>query len=172
MDIRDRNGRALALDNDEGYISYEDSTYDASDDNDNTYESLIHDEDESNNKISKNNIVLENNADMDLQHDVIAGARDENDPRPDIESAIIPNDDLVGVPIVGVNDEQQQELENNDKQQQELENNENSIQQIDNNNYISDDKGDGNNQPDYNTQTENEPDALNTYTDKVDTVIT
>ena len=59
---------------------------------------------------------------MDLQHDVIAGVRDENDPRPDIEAAGIPNDDLVGVPIAGVNDEQQQELENNDEQQQELEN--------------------------------------------------
>ena len=72
---------------------------------------------------------------MDLQHDVIAGVWDENDPIPDIEAAGIPNDDLVGVPIVVVNDEQQQELENN----------ENSIQQIDNNNYISDNKGNGNN---------------------------
>ena len=44
---------------------------------------------------------------MDLQHDVIAGVRDENDPRPDIEASGIPNDDLVGVPIAGVNDEQQ-----------------------------------------------------------------
>ena len=47
---------------------------------------------------------------MDLQHDVIAGVRDENEPRPDIEAAVIPNDDLVGVPIAVVNDEQQQEL--------------------------------------------------------------
>ena len=52
---------------------------------------------------------------------------------------------LVVVPITGVNDEQQQELENNDEQQQKLENNENVIQQIDNNNYISDNKGNGNN---------------------------
>ena len=36
LDIRDRNRRALALDDDEVYISDEDSTYDASDDNDNT----------------------------------------------------------------------------------------------------------------------------------------
>ena len=86
---------------------------------------------------------------MDLQHDVIAGVQDDNDPRPDIKAAGIPNDDLVGVPIAVVNDEQQQQLENNDEQQQELENNENAIQQIDNNNYISDDEGDGNNQPDY-----------------------
>ena len=64
----------------------------------------------SNNKINKNNIALENNADMDLHHDVIAGVRDENDPIPDIEASGIPNDDLVGVPIAGVNDEQQQEL--------------------------------------------------------------
>ena len=76
---------------------------------------------------------------MDLQHDVIAGVKDENDPRPDIEASGIPNDDLVGVSIAGVND----------KQQQQLENNVNAIQQIDNNNYISDDEGDGNNQPDY-----------------------
>ena len=41
---------------------------------------------------------------MDLQHDVIAGVQDENDPRPYIEAAGIPNDDLVGVPISGVND--------------------------------------------------------------------
>ena len=46
---------------------------------------------------------------MDLQHDVIAGVRDENVPIPDIEEAGIPNDDIVGVPIEGVNDEQQQE---------------------------------------------------------------
>ena len=81
---------------------------------------------------------------MNLQHAVIAGVQDENYPRPDIDSSGIPNDDLVGVPIAGVNDEQQQELENNDEQQQELENNdeqqqelgnnENVIQQIDNNN--------------------------------------
>ena len=118
-----------------------------------------------NNEINKNNIGLENNADMDLQHDVIAGVRDKNDPRPDIEAAIIPNYDLVGVLIAGVNDEQQQKLENNDEQQQEwenndeqqqeLENNENAIQQIDNNNYISDDEGDGNNQPDFDAQTKN-----------------
>ena len=62
-----------------------------------------------NNEINKNNIALENNADMDLQHDVIAGVRDENDPIPDIEAAGITNDDMVGVPISGVNNEQQQE---------------------------------------------------------------
>ena len=47
---------------------------------------------------------------MNLQHDVIAGVRDENDPRPDIDAAGIPNEDLVGFPIAGVNDKQQQEL--------------------------------------------------------------
>ena len=99
---------------------------------------------------------------MDLQHNVIAGVRDENDPRPDIGAAGIPNDDLVGVPIAGLSDEQQQELEDI----------ENVIQQIDNNNYISDDKVDGNNQPDYDSQTENEPDASKTDEDEVDTVIT
>ena len=102
LDIRDRNGRALALDDDEGYISDKDSTYDASDDND------------------KNNIILDQNADMyhnkNLQHDVIAGVPDDDDPRPDIKVARIPNEDLVGVPIAGVNDEQQ--LKNNDEQQQ------------------------------------------------------
>ena len=99
---------------------------------------------------------------MDLQHDVISGVWDENDTRLDIEASGIPNDDLVGVPIAGVNDEQQQELENNAVQQQELENNENTIQQIDNKNYISDDKDDGNNKPDYDAQTENEPDTSDT----------
>ena len=68
---------------------------------------------------------------------------------------------MVGVPIAGVNDEQQQELENN----------ENAIQQFDNNNYISDGEGDGNNEPDYyvsdDAQTENELDALNTDEDEV-----
>ena len=127
-------------------------------------------------EINKNNIALENNADMYLQHDVIAGVRDENDPRTDIEASGIPNDDLVGVPIVVVNDEQQQELENNDEKRQELENNENAIQQIDNNNYISDDEGDVNNQPDYylsdDAQTENEPDKSNTDEDEVDKGIT
>ena len=67
-----------------------------------------------NNEIDKNNIILDQNADMDhnknLQHDVIAGVPDDDDPRPDIEAVGIPNDDLVGVPIAGVNDEQQQEL--------------------------------------------------------------
>ena len=38
LDIRNRNGRALALDDYEGNISDEYSTYDASDDNDNTDE--------------------------------------------------------------------------------------------------------------------------------------
>ena len=112
LDIRDRNGRALALDDDEGYISDEDSTYDASDDNNNTDEPLIHDEDVSSNEINKNNIVLDKNADMhhnkNLQHDVIAGVTDDDDPIPDIETVRIPNEDLVGVPIAGVNDEQQQ----------------------------------------------------------------
>ena len=73
-----------------------------------------------------------------MPEDVIAGVPDDNDLRPDIEASGIPNDDLVGVPISGVND----------KQEQELENNENAIKQFDNNNYISDDKGAGNNQPD------------------------
>ena len=81
-----------------------------SDDNDNTDKPLIHDEDVSSYGINKNNIALENNAGMNLQHDVIAGVRDENDPRPDIEAAGIPDDDLVGVPIAGVNDKKQQEL--------------------------------------------------------------
>ena len=162
LDICDRNGRALALDDDEVYISDEDSTYDASNNNNNIDELLIHDEYVSNNEINKNNIALENNADMYLQHNVIAGVRYENDPRPDIEASGIPNDDVVGVPIAEVNDGQQQELENN----------ENAIQQIDNNNYISDDEGDGNNQPDYDAQTENEADASDTDKDEVDKVIT
>ena len=119
LDIRDSNRRALALGDDEGYISDKYSTYYASDDNDKIYEPLIHDEDVSSNEINKNNIVLDKNADMDhsknLQHDVIAGVPDDDDPRPDIEAAGIPNDDLVGVPIAGVNDEHQQELENNDE---------------------------------------------------------
>ena len=123
LDIRDRNRLALALDEDEGYISDKDSTYDTSDDNDNTDEPLIHDEDVSSYEINKNNIALENNAGMNLQHVVIAGVRDENDARPDIEAAVIPNDDLVGVPISRVNDKQQPELENDDEEQQELENN-------------------------------------------------
>ena len=101
-----------------------------------------------------------------LQHNNIAGVPDDDDPILNIEAAGIPDDDLVGVPIAGVND----------KQQQELENNENAIQQFDNNNYISDDKGAGNNQPDNyvsdDAQTENEPDALNTDEDEVDTGIT
>ena len=42
-----------------------------------------------------------------LQHDVIAGVSDDNNPSSDIEAAGIPNDELVGVPIAGVNDEQQ-----------------------------------------------------------------
>ena len=49
LDIRDRNKCVIALDDDEGYISEEDSTYNASDDNNNTDEALIHDEDVSNN---------------------------------------------------------------------------------------------------------------------------
>ena len=61
---------------------------------------------------------LTKNADMDhnknLQHDVIAGVPNDDDPRPDIGEAGIKNDNLVGVPIAGVNDEQQQELENNE----------------------------------------------------------
>ena len=65
LNICDRNGRALALDDNEGYISDKDSTYDASDDNDNTDEPLIHDEDVSSNEINKSNIVLDKNADMD-----------------------------------------------------------------------------------------------------------
>ena len=87
---------------------------------------------------------------------------DDYDPRSDIEASRIPNDNLVGVPIAGVND----------KQQQELENNENTIQRIDNKKYIKDYKGDGNNQPDYDAQTEIEPDASNTDEDEVDKVIT
>ena len=59
MDIRDRNVCALAMDDDEGYIYDEDSTYNASDDKNNTDEPLIHDEDVSNNGINKNNIILE-----------------------------------------------------------------------------------------------------------------
>ena len=55
-------------------------------------------------EINKNNIALENNSGMNLQHDVISGVRYENDPRPDIEAAGIPNDDLVGVLVSGVND--------------------------------------------------------------------
>ena len=61
---------------DEGYISDGGSTYDASDDNDDTDEPLIHDEDVSSYEINKNNIALENNTGMNLQHDVIAGVRD------------------------------------------------------------------------------------------------
>ena len=53
LDIRDRNGRALLLDDDEGYISNEDLTYDASNDNDNTDEPLIHDEDVRSYEINK-----------------------------------------------------------------------------------------------------------------------
>ena len=53
LDLCDRNGRALALDDDEGYISEEDSTYNASEDNYNTDEPLIHDEDVSNNEKNK-----------------------------------------------------------------------------------------------------------------------
>ena len=41
-----------------------------------------------------------------LHHDIIAGVPDDNDPRRDIQAAIIPNENLVGVPIVVVNDEQ------------------------------------------------------------------
>ena len=93
-----------------------------SDDNDNTDKPLIHDEDVSSYKININNVALENNTGMNLKHDVIAGVQDENDPRPDIEASGIPNDDLVRVPIAGVNDKEQQELENNYEQQQELEN--------------------------------------------------
>ena len=70
--------------------------------------------------------------------DIIVGVPNDDDPRPDIEAEGITDYDLVGVPIAGMNDEQQQELENN----------ENAIQQFDNNNYISDDEGAGNNQPD------------------------
>ena len=98
MDIRNRNGHALALDDNEGYISDKDLPYNASDDNDNTDEPLIYDEDVSSYKINKNNIAFENNAGMNLQHDVNAGVRDENTPRPDIEVAGIPNDDLFGFP--------------------------------------------------------------------------
>ena len=124
----------------------------------------------SSNEIDKNNIILDQNVIVDhnenLQHNNIAGVPDDDDPILNIEAAGIPDDDLVGVPIAGVND----------KQQQELENNENAIQQIDNNNYISDDEGDGNNQPDYyvsdDAQTENEPDASNTDEDEVYTGIT
>ena len=108
MDIRDHNGRTLALDDNEGYIFDKDSTYDASDNNDNTDEPLIHDEDVSSYEINKNNTAFENNAGMNLQHDVIARVRDENYPRPDIEAAGILNDYLVGIPIAVVNDKQQQ----------------------------------------------------------------
>ena len=55
LDIRDRNGCALALDDEEGYISDEYSTYDASDVNDNTDEPLTHDEDVS--SYTKNKII-------------------------------------------------------------------------------------------------------------------
>ena len=44
LDICDHDGRALALDDDEGYIYDEDSTYDASNNNDNIDEPLFHDE--------------------------------------------------------------------------------------------------------------------------------
>ena len=95
------------------------------------------------------NASLQPNKITGVPDDVIAGVPDENDPRPDIEEAGLLNEDLVGVPIIGVNDEQQQELKNI----------ENAIQQIDNNNYISDDEGNGKNQPDYyvsdDAQTEN-----------------
>ena len=53
LDIRNHKGRALALDDDEGYISEKDSTYDVSNDNDNTDEPLIHDEYVSSYKINK-----------------------------------------------------------------------------------------------------------------------
>ena len=53
LDTRNRNGCALALDDDEGYISDEDSTYYASDDNDNTDEPLFHDEDVRSYEINK-----------------------------------------------------------------------------------------------------------------------
>ena len=49
MDIRDRNGRALALDDNEGYISDKYSTYNASDDKGNADEPLIHNDDVSSN---------------------------------------------------------------------------------------------------------------------------
>ena len=132
----------------------------------------------SSNEIDKNNITLDQNVVVDhnenLQHnniagvpdDVIAGVQDDDDPRLGIREYGILNDDLVGVPIAGVNDEQQQELENN----------ENAIQKFNNNNYISDDEGSGKNQPDNyvsdDAQTKNEPDALNTNEDEVDTGIT
>ena len=122
LDIRDRNVRTLALDDDKGYIYDKDSTYYASNDNGNADEPLIHNNDVSSNEIDKNNIILDQNVIVDqnenLQHnniagvpdDVISGVPDDNDPRPDIKAAGIPDDDLVGVPIAGVNDEQQQEL--------------------------------------------------------------
>ena len=81
----------------------------------------------SNNEIDKNNIIPDQNVVLGhneiLQHnniagvpdDVIAGVPDDNYPRPYIEADGIPNDDLVGFLIAGVNDEQQQELENNEK---------------------------------------------------------
>ena len=74
------------------------------------------------NEIDKNIIILDQNVvvnhNEDLQHnniagvpdDFIAGVQDDDDLRPDIEAAKIPDDDLVGVPIAGVIDEQQQEL--------------------------------------------------------------
>ena len=43
LDISDRNGRALALDEDEGHISDKDSTYNASNYNYNTDKQLIYD---------------------------------------------------------------------------------------------------------------------------------
>ena len=49
LDICDRNGRALALDDDEGYIFDKDSTYDASDDNSNVDEPPIRNDDVSSN---------------------------------------------------------------------------------------------------------------------------
>ena len=59
LNIRDRNGCAIALDDDEGYISDKDSTYDVSDDNGNADELLIHNNDVSSNEIGKNNIILD-----------------------------------------------------------------------------------------------------------------
>ena len=73
----------------------------------------------SSNEIDKNNIILYQNIVLDhnenLQHNNIAGVPDDviavfpndDDPRPDIEASGIPDDELVGVPIAGVNDEQQ-----------------------------------------------------------------
>ena len=116
LDIRNRNGRVIALDDDEGYISDKESTYDASDDNVNSDEPIIHNDDVSSNKIDKNNIIIDQNVVVEnnenLQHFNIAGVPDDviavfpndDDPRPDIEAAGIPDDGLVGVPIAGVND--------------------------------------------------------------------